>query len=977
MVISKKDKKKFKAALNKKTVEETETTKRGRGRPSKAKKHIDLSLPVEKRVIGDGIIDTKEEVIEEITIPELQETLTEEKVEETISETPTEEVEEEIIPTFMDDEEIQEAIQEKKEELKAFREELSEELQEISKKEEEDELSLDDFEDIKADTDILTPEFNIKEDETKEEEEELELNLDNEEVQDEEELNIDFSDVEEAKIEENEINFDDVEVEHTEISEPIVQKEIKTEEIKEEILTDEKVEETPVVAEPVAKVGFMDKFKGIYTKHWNKIIIGAVALVVSWVGVFAFKDQIFGTSTPTPIPTPTPVVSETTTETPEKETPKPVASAMAKVELNEDAKMVLNALIPMSVTLDKGLTEVYDAKKSNETNHWKLKSYDRTTKRTDLIDVKMELNQNLQAIDWVDSDVDTQIKGLSDTDAKWNKISPEEKLKLENNPPLKTKGYNGVEGDLKGTLKASLTIKQGKETKYGYKLNADIEGRSDVSHLFLKNFGLKTQDQEVLDKSEYDKFSLQNKMLTLSEEKENVAVTNLIGEYKTQVMAFNFLANLFNKADIEESDEAVAFTTKTAEVEDETTETAEGETVASNGTTENTSTETTTEETTKLTETTKPVEETSTKDSEKSSEVSTTTTDTTEETTEEEETTEVDTGMETTEEEETSTMKASYRLTLAGGLIKEEFETIKSSIKAIWWLFYSEDKINPLDTFLNNIQDGDILHIHYDTKANKALLDGTLGGYAIEGILGDGESFTAKKDDITYTITSTLNATNMKFDLVSDKEEFIFESGITEKEGIYKTNLTITQNIIKKNGKKINVYKAQNKWLFNADNAEFPVYVKEKTEGDLKGKYEVDFKYIVAEYGKIIAKAFGVTEKTTTKETTTTPTKETKTLETPTTEKTEKTEKTPSKATTKEEVKGKTITKEVVDNSKEETTKVSKKITTTPKNPTTSSTTNEITTTKKVANPIKEVFKEVESEDAKVGAGAVAEILKK
>lgn len=910
MVISKKDKQKFKKAMSAKSSTE-ETTKRGRGRPSKAEKldkKVDYSLPKEKRVIWDGIVDTQEEITKEIIIPDLKETLVEEKVQEEIKQDEGTEISEQV-PNFLDEEEVKEAISERKDELSSQREELEEVKEDFEDIEldESDELGLSDLEDEP----VKEKEDEIIVEETKEVSDDIE--------------DLDLSDLEDEIVEEK----TSVEI----IPEPIETQEIqetKQEQeevvVKEEIKEEDKVEENKEKEEKT-KSGFME----MWNKNKNYVIIGAVALAIAWAGIFAFKDKIFWNEQPVK-----PVVQEQTPveqNTEEKEKEKqpeiketPTVDLFTKAELTEENKLILNKLVPMSLSLEKGLQEIYDAKKTNETNHWTIKNYDKKYKKTSIVDIQTQINQNLQDIKWVDDAEDDLVKGKSDTDSEGNELSPEEKMKRENNPALSVKKYNWDEGDIKGEIKTSLTIKQGKEKKYGFKINADVEGKKDTTYMFFKNFGINTKDQDLIDKSELDKFSLQNKMLTVSDEKENKEMLGLLGEYRTQLLGFNFLANILNNSEVEGSDEPVQFV-NTKEVdedtEEETTPVVEKKTKKK---------ELVTTSTNGVKEEKPEVEEKEVKEEAKETPEEKEKVDTTIENKEETETKETDETKEVKDEEKDS-LKASYKIKVSGNTIKEELQNILRVKESLTKVFLENGTNSPLKEFVEAIKEEDTLNINYDTKENKALVSWELAGYSVKGIIGDKEEIILTKDDKETKIALTLTDIIVKAKITSEKEETLFESGLLAKDGIYKTHFLLSKNLIKKNGKKTNVYKLSNRGVLAKDNEQLPVYAKEHTKENLKGRYEVNFNFITTEYNKLIEKAFGVKEDNKEKETVV---EEKENKEVAKNE--EKTEE-DKKETEKKEIKGEDK------NSKEE----------------------------KVKNPVKEVFKEVEKEDAKVWAGAVAE----
>ena len=574
------------------------------------------------------------------------------------------------------------------------------------------------------------------------------------------------------------------------------------------------------------------------------------------------------------------------------------------------------------------MQEIHDAKKTNETNHWIIKNYDKKFKKTSIVDIQTQINQNLQDIKWVDDAEDDLVKGKSDTDSEGNELSPEEKMKRENNPALSVKKYNWDEGDIKGEIKTSLTIKQGKEKKYGFKINADVEGKKDTTYMFFKNFGINTKDQDLIDKSELDKFSLQNKMLTVSDEKENKDMLGLLGEYRTQLLGFNFLANILNNSEVEGSDEPVQFV-DTKEVdedtEEETTPVVEKKTKKKELVT--TSTNGVKEEKPEVDG--KEVKEESKETSEAKEKV-----DTTIENKEETDAKETDETKEVKDEEKDS-LKASYKIKVSGNTIKDELQNILRVKESLTKVFLENWTSSPLKEFVEAIKEEDTLNINYDTKENKALVSWELAGYNVKGIIGDKEEIVLTKDGKETKITLTLTDILVKAKITSEKEETVFESGLLAKDGIYKTHFLFSKDLIKKNGKKTNVYKLSNKGVLAKDNEQLPVYAKEYTKENLKGKYEVNFNFITTEYNKLIEKAFGVKEDNKEKETTV-ETKEKENKEV--VENEEKTEEN-KKETEKKEVKAEEK------NSKEE----------------------------KAKNPVKEVFKEVEKEDAKVWAGAVAE----
>lgn len=913
MVISKKDKQKFKKAMSAKSSTE-ETTKRGRGRPSKAEKldkKVDYSLPKEKRVVWDGIIDTQEEITKEIVIPDLKETLVEEKVQEEIKQDEGTEISEQV-PNFLDEEEVKEAISERKDELSAQREEL-EEVEE-------------DFADIELD-EIDELDLSGLEDETVEEKEDEIIVEEVKEPSDDIE-DLDLSDLEDEIIEEKTSVETPVETIPENIETQETQEEQEEVVVKEEVKEEIKVEENKEKEEKT-KSGFMN----MWNKNKNYVIIGAVALAIAWAGIFAFKDKIFWNEQPVKpvVQEQTPVEQNTKEEEKQPEIKEtPTVDLFTKAELTEENKLILNKLVPMSLSLEKGLQEIYDAKKTNETNHWTIKNYDKKYKKTSIVDIQTQINQNLQDIKWVDDAEDDLVKGKSDTDSEGNELSPEEKMKRENNPALSVKKYNWDEGDIKGEIKTSLTIKQGKEKKYGFKINADVEGKKDATYMFFKNFGINTKDQDLIDKSELDKFSLQNKMLTVSDEKENKEMLGLLGEYRTQLLGFNFLANILNNSEVEGSDEPVKFvdTKEVEEDEEEATPVVEKKTKKKELVT--TSTNGVKEEKPEVEE--KEVKEEAKETSEEKEKV-----DTTIENKEETETKETDETKEVKDEEKDS-LKASYKIKVSGNTIKEELQNILRVKESLTKVFLENGTNSPLKEFVEAIKEEDILNINYDTKENKALVSWELAGYSVKGIIGDKEEIILTKDGKETKIALTLTDILVKAKITSEKEETLFESGLLAKDGIYKTHFLLSKNLIKKNGKKTNVYKFSNRGVLAKDNEQLPVYAKEHTTENLKGKYEVNFNFITTEYNKLIEKAFGVKEdnKDNKEKETVVEEKEKENKEVAKNE--EKTEE-DKKETEKKEVKGEDK------NSKEE----------------------------KVKNPVKEVFKEVEKEDAKVWAGAVAE----
>lgn len=909
MVISKKDKQKFKKAMSAKSSTQ-ETTKRGRGRPSKVEKldkKVDYSLPKEERIVGDGIIDTQEEITQEIIIPDIKETLEQNKKEEIIEEGT--QISEQV-PNFLDEEEIKEAISERTDEIKSQREELEE--IDLDGVELEDEL------DSEIDSEI---DLSDLDEETIQEE--VQITDTEDDIED-----LDLSDFEDEIIEEK----TSVEITPESIEPQEIQEEQEEVVVKEEVKEEPKVEENKE-KEEMPKISFMDKLN----KSKNYVIIGAVALAIAWAGIFAFKDKIFWNEQPVK-----PVVQEQTpveqnTEEKEKQPEikeTPTVDLFTKAELTEENKLILNKLVPMSLSLEKGLQELHDAKKTNETNHWIIKNYDKKNKKTSIVDVQTQINQNLQDIKWVDDAEDDLVKGKSDTDSEGNELSPEEKLKRENNPALSVKKYNWDEGDIKGEIKTSLTIKQGKEKKYGFKINADVEGKKDATYMFFKNFGINTKDQDLIDKSELDKFSLQNKMLTVSDEKENKDMLGLLGEYRTQLLGFNFLANILNNSEVEGSDEPVQFV-DTKEVdedtEEETTPVVEKKTkkkelvtTSTNGVKEEKpeveekeETKETSEEKEKVDATTENKEETNIKETDETKKVNN----------EEQET-----------KEEKDNLKASYKIKVSGNTIKDELQNLLRVKESLTKVFLENGTNSPLKEFVEAIKEEDTLNINYDTKENKALVSWELAGYNVKGIIGDKEEIVLTKDGKETKITLTLTDILVKAKITSEKEETVFESGLLAKDGIYKTHFLFSKDLIKKNGKKTNVYKLSNKGVLAKDNEQLPVYAKEYTKENLKGKYEVNFNFITTEYNKLIEKAFGVKEDNKEKvvEEKVVETKEKENKEVVKNE--EKTEEN-KKETEKKEVKAEEK------NSKEE----------------------------KAKNPVKEVFKEVEKEDAKVWAGAVAE----
>lgn len=877
MVISKKDKKKFKKAMSVKT-DTVETEKRGRGRPSKAEKlqkKIDLSLPKEERIVGDGIIDTHEEVSTEIIAPDLQETLVQEQ------ELPEVEIEnlDEKIPNFLDEEEIQEALSEREDEIKSQRDDFENiDLEEISTEEKTKEENLN-----------ISDNF---------EEEEIDLSdFDDEEIQQTNDKTLEKEEV-------SENNFQEQEEVETEVKETQENLENLEDEVQENNLKEK------------TKVNFMEKLK----KNKNYVIVGAVALVVAGAWVFAFKDKIFwNNQTIEPIAKVETPINENNPEPKDQETKTPSSDLFTKTELSEENKLLLNTLVPMSMTVEKSLQEVYDARRTNETNHWVIKNYDKKTKKTSILDIKTQLSQNLQAIEWVDETEDDLVKGKSDTDSEGNELSPEEKMKRENNPALSIKKYNGDNWDVKWEIKTSLIIKQWKEKKYSFKINADVEGKQDKTYMFFKNFWIDTKDQDLLDKSELDKFSLQNKMLTISDEKDNVEMLDLLGEYRTQLLGFNFLANILNNSDVEWVDE-----------------------VAKNSKDEDAEAEETDED--------NMIEEEMIVDGEKQEKKKLVTTsanwvkeETKEETIKEEkedldnEEDEIVNEQEWNEniKDEQIKLKALYKIDISGSTIKTELEKIFKAKTAINNIFFEEEQASFLKDFVEAIKNEDMLHLTYTTKDNKTLVEWELAGYEVNWVFGDKEEIILKKDGKETKINFELSKTLLKVKINSGKEEILFENWIIDREGIYKTHFLFSKNLIKKSWKKTNVYKLSNRGILAKDNDQLPVYVKEHTEENLKWKYEINFRFITTEYNKLIDKAFGGKEDKEENKNQSSDIKENEEV---------KENKKEIETEVKEDAK-KELDKKVEKNSKKE----------------------------KVKNPVKEVFKEVEKEDAKVWTGAVAE----
>jgi len=185
--------------------------------------------------------------------------------------------------------------------------------------------------------------------------------------------------------------------------------------------------------------------------------------------------------------------------------------------------------------------------------------------------------------------------------------------------------------------------------------------------MFFKNFGINTKDQDLIDKSELDKFSLQNKMLTVSDEKENKEMLGLLGEYRTQLLGFNFLANILNNSEVEGSDEPVKFV-DTKEVEEDEEEAT-------------------------------PVVEKKTKKKEL-----------------------VTTSTNGVKEEKKDSLKASYKIKVSGNTIKEELQNILRVKESLTKVFLENGTSSPLKEFVEAIKEEDTLNINYDTKENKALV---------------------------------------------------------------------------------------------------------------------------------------------------------------------------------------------------------------------------------------------------------------
>lgn len=941
MVISKKDKQKFKKAVNAKNTTQ-ETSKRGRWRPSKNDKLENKNETILKEDIGvieNDVMDELEINIQDniilndsSSIESNEKSKDIEEIEDTMEENTSS------IPNFLDDEEVQEAIAEKKDEINSQRQELEDidetivdEVSDMPIKEEQTDNEMFDLDEEIDLNDFETEEYLEKEDDNKKEEEKSHDNFENEEI--------DLNEIEEISPQESHTTQNDI----NDLEEGLEElKDFEQDLWKEEVKVDANVTETPeeINNQPVdetKKMNVIDKLK----HHKNKIIIGAVALAIAGVWVFAFKDKIFWTAEPIK-----PVVQNQQQETPinEDKDKEKVETAeikekndsglFAKVELSEEKKYILNKLIPMSMNVEKWLQEIYDAKKTNETNHWTIKTYDKKYKKTNIMDVQSQLSQNLQDIKWVDEAEDNLAKGKSDTDADGNELSPEDKLKKENNPALSVKKYNGDEGDVKWELKTSLTIKQGKEQKYGFKINADIEWKREKTHLFFKNFGINTKDQDLIDKSELDKFSLQNKMLTISSDKNNVDILNLLGEYRTQLLGFNIFANIINNAEIEWSDETVSFEKEhqKATSKDETTEHLKDlVTTSSNGVKEETNTsEEHKAETNKDQDTENKIQ-----DTKEDWEAQTKSEGAIENEKQEDQNVNKEEHKEMGESKQNS--KASYKINISGKHIKNELEKVLKTKDALVKIFLDTEEVSPFKEFVSSIQDDDKLQLHYDVKENKAMISWNLAGYKVSGVYWDKEEILLSKEDKEIKVKLTITDSLIGAKIVQDKQELIFESGFMEKEGIYKTNFLFSKNIIKKNWKKSNVYKLSNKGILAKDNEQLPVYAKDYTDDQLKGKYEVNFNFITSEYKKLIDKFFGIKELKQENDTSSSEKKEESQMEV-------KEENTSDKEHDKK-VDKKEVKKEEETNSKEDLKK----------------------------NPIKEVFKEVEKEDAKVLAGSTAE----
>ena len=204
-------------------------------------------------------------------------------------------------------------------------------------------------------------------------------------------------------------------------------------------------------------------------------------------------------------------------------------------------------------------------------------------------------------------------------------------------------------------------------------------------------------------------------MLTVSDEKENKEMLGLLGEYRTQLLGFNFLANILNNSEVEGSDEPVKFV-DTKEVdedtEEETTPVVEKKTKKKELVT--TSTNGVKEEKPEVEE--KEVKEETKETSEEKEKV-----DTTIENKEETETKETDETKEVKDEEKDS-LKASYKIKVSGNTIKEELQNILRVKESLTKVFLENGTNSPLKEFVEAIKEEDTLNINYDTKENKALV---------------------------------------------------------------------------------------------------------------------------------------------------------------------------------------------------------------------------------------------------------------
>ena len=214
-------------------------------------------------------------------------------------------------------------------------------------------------------------------------------------------------------------------------------------------------------------------------------------------------------------------VEETVVETPKETVDKTSVVETYTIE-NENLKKLVFWTFPMIENQFDFVDVMNKSRVIGNRLVLKVNSLDKETKIKNNYVLSIQINENVDNVNWVVDSVDKNIKGIEFIGEDDEKLSAEDKANRFKSPSLWTKKYNWVKGDLKGNydLKINSSLAWVKWKMHKFYASWLVKGNPERVLVSIDNFKVESPDQEIKEKQTFDKFLVKDRYLTYKTDDE-------------------------------------------------------------------------------------------------------------------------------------------------------------------------------------------------------------------------------------------------------------------------------------------------------------------------------------------------------------------------------------------------------------------------------------------------------------------------